>query len=209
MAKRRKKVKKKQRFALAIYIIFLLLVYCVYTYGFEETFGLDPEKIQTFFDLSGDSSKTIVKEQHVARVNLTVSFLDVGQADAILIQVGNNHMLIDAGNNGDGKLLVDYFKSLNITNFQYVVGTHPHEDHIGGLDNIIDAFDITHFYMPDVITNTTTFMDVLDSLEKKNYRLNIPRIGDIWTLGDAKIYVLYTGTNTKDLNGSSIVLKLV
>ena len=57
--------------------------------------------------------------------NLEVYFLDVGQADSILIRNNDDAMLIDAGNNEDGKLLVDYFKKLGITNFSYVVGTHP------------------------------------------------------------------------------------
>lgn len=139
---------------------------------------------------------------------LKVSFLDVGQADSILINANNKYMLIDAGNNEDGEKLVMYLKSLGIEKFDYVVGTHAHEDHIGGIDNIIDSFDIGTFYMPDVITTTKTFEDVLDSLEKKNLNFDTPQIGSTFDLGKAKIETIYVGKDSKNLNNSSIILKL-
>ena len=96
-----------------------------------------------------DNFKTSIKEvknsneeKQKVTGNLLVSFIDVGQADCILVENNNEYMLIDAGNNADGELLVDYFRTLGITKFKYIVGTHPHEDHIGGMDNIIDNFDI-------------------------------------------------------------------
>ena len=103
-------------------------------------------------------------------------------------------MLVDAGNNEDGPKLVNYFKNQNIHQFDYVIGTHPHEDHIGGLDNIIEGFDINTFYMPDVITTTKTFEDVLDALGEKNVTLSIPKTNATFKLGDATVKVLYVGT---------------
>ena len=73
---------------------------------------------------------------------LEIHYLDVGQADSILINSNDNTMLIDAGNNNDGENIVNYIKNLSIESIDYLIGTHPHEDHIGGLDNIIDSFDI-------------------------------------------------------------------
>ena len=139
---------------------------------------------------------------------LQIWFLDVGQADSILIQNGDANMLIDAGNNEDGKKLVSYFQSLGIESFQYVIGTHAHEDHIGGMDDIIDNFNIGTFYMPDAITTTATFESVLDSLEAKNIAFQTPSIDSIFKLGNATIDVLYVGTDDSDLNNTSIVLKL-
>ena len=82
-------------------------------------------------------SREVKRESTIAA--LEVQFIDVGQADCILIRNEDHNMLIDAGNNKDGKLLVKYLKDLGITEFDYVIGTHPHEDHIGGLDNIIKS----------------------------------------------------------------------
>lgn len=139
---------------------------------------------------------------------LRISYLDVGQADSILIQVNNEAMLIDAGNNNDGKGLVKYLKDRGINNFKYVVGTHAHEDHIGGMDDVILNFDIEHFYMSDAITTTKTFEDVLDALEEKQIKFETPKTDDEFKLGDANIKVIYVGNDSENLNNSSIVLKL-
>ena len=140
--------------------------------------------------------------------NLEIYYLDVGQADAILIRHLDNNVLIDAGNNADGKLLVDYFKSLGINHFDYVIGTHAHEDHIGGMDDIIDNFKIDHFYMPNVITTTKTFEDVVDSLSNNKVKFETPKIDSLFNLDDLKFKVLYVGNDKEDLNNTSIVLKL-
>lgn len=188
----RKKKKKKRNQFLRIVLVLATIAYGLYLGDIDGTFGFDQTQ-DVFEDVSS---------------NLKVSYLDVGQADSILIENNEEAMLIDAGNNEDGALLVKYFEQEGINNFKYVVGTHPHEDHIGGLDDIIDNFSIECLYIPDAITTTKTFMDVLDSLEAKNMTYKVPKIGDEFYLGDAKIEVIYTGTDTSDLNNTSIVLKL-
>ena len=135
-------------------------------------------------------------------VNLEVYFLDVGQADSILIKLEDEYMLIDAGNNEDGVKLVNYFNELGIKEFKYVFGTHPHEDHIGGMDDIINNFKIDNYYMPDKITTTKTFEDVLDALINNNLQYAILKKGDEFNLSSAN------GDETNDINDSSIVLKL-
>ena len=137
-----------------------------------------------------------------------VEYIDVGQADAILIENDKKYMLIDAGNNEDGDLLVNYFKDKNITDFEYVVATHPHEDHIGGMDNIIKNFNIKNYYMPDCYTTTKTFEELLDALEENNLSFETPDIDSEFLLGDALFKVLYTGTDKRDLNNTSIVLRM-
>ena len=140
--------------------------------------------------------------------DLQVYFLDVGQADCILIRNQDKNMLIDAGNNEDGSKLVTYFKELGIKEFEYVVGTHPHEDHIGGLDDIINSFKINNVLLPEAYTTTKTFSDVLTSIENKNLEITVPNIGDIINFGGTNIEVVYIGNNEEDLNDNSVVLKL-
>ena len=140
--------------------------------------------------------------------NLSVSFIDVGQADSILIRNGNYNMLIDAGNNEDGEKLVNYFKSLGIEEFTYVFATHPHEDHIGGMDDIINKFKIDNYYMSNKLSTTKTFMDVLDALDGRNLKYTVPNKGDTLKLGDANIKVIYPGDDKSNINDSSIVLKI-
>lgn len=159
--------------------------------------------------VSENINKRVNEVPVTSEERLEVTFIDVGQADSILLENEGHYMLVDAGNNEDGPKLVNYFKNQNIHQFDYVIGTHPHEDHIGGLDNIIEGFDINTFYMPDVITTTKTFEDVLDSLAEKNMTLSIPKTNATFKLGDATVKVLYVGTEDEsDLNDTSIVLKV-
>ena len=154
-----------------------------------------------YFEKEDINKSTTSVEQtiNVSSDNLKIYFLDVGQADSILISKGNEYALIDAGNNEDGPLLVEYFKSLGITKFNYVIGTHAHEDHIGGMDDIINNFSIEKFYMPDAITTTKTFEDVLDALDAHQVKFETPKINDEFSLNDATFCVLHVGTNKNDL----------
>ncbi|MBO5004642.1 MAG: MBL fold metallo-hydrolase [Clostridia bacterium] len=140
--------------------------------------------------------------------NLKVYYFDVGQADSILIVNNNQTMLIDAGNNDDGELIVNNIKKLGISKLDYVIGTHPHEDHIGGLDDVIDAFDIGTIYMPKVQTNTKTFEDVLDSISNKNLTVTAPKIGDKFQVGNANCEVMSVGEDSSNLNSTSIVIRM-
>ena len=104
--------------------------------------------------------------------NLKVHFLDVGQADCILIQAptGEN-MLIDAGNNDDADTIVSYLNTQGVKKVDILVGTHPHEDHIGSLDTVINTFDIGQVYMPKVTHTTKTFEDVLIAIKNKSLKI--------------------------------------
>jgi len=161
-----------------------------------------------------NEQKTEKKEiEETTQVNgndkLQIHYIDVGQADSILINNNGKYMLIDAGNNEDGEKLVNYFKSLGIEEFDYLIGTHAHEDHIGGMDDIINNFSIKTFYMPDVITTTKTFEEVLDALETKSIAFQTPEIDGTFSLENAKLNVLYVGDDASDLNDTSIVLKMI
>ena len=83
-----------------------------------------------------------IENEAVTAGNLRVYYLDVGQADSILVIDKDMTMLIDAGTNEAGETVVNFLKDKGITRIDYLVGTHPHEDHIGGLDDVIDNFDI-------------------------------------------------------------------
>lgn len=186
------KKKKKQKLpkGISILLIIIAIFYSLYEKDIDKTFGLPVT--ETFKETEN---------------TLDITYLDVGQADSILIQNEGHNMLIDAGNNEDGPLLVQYFKEQNITKFDYLIATHPHEDHIGGMDDIINNFDIEKIYMPDITTTTKTFLDVLEAIEKKNMTYDVPNINQNFTLGNTLFQVIYTGNDKKNLNNSSIILK--
>ena len=142
--------------------------------------------------------------------NLMVYYLDVGQADSILVMDKDKTMLIDAGTNEAGSTVVNFLKEKGVTKIDYLIGTHPHEDHIGGMDDVINNFDIGTVYMPKVQTNTKTFEDVLDSLLNKNIQVTTPVAGDAFKLTNANCTIMATDTkDTEDnLNLSSIVIRM-
>lgn len=142
---------------------------------------------------------------------LKIYFFDVGQADSILITHNNENILIDAGTNEMGTTVVKKLQDLGITKLNYVIGTHPHEDHIGGLDDVIQNFEIEHIYMPKVQTNTKTFEEVLDAVIDKGMKIETPNVGDRFAIGEVNCEIMQCGTGTKEeqenLNLSSIVLR--
>ena len=190
--------KNKKKFIEAI-IILIIAFFTIYYEDFTEK-TIEDEVLQN------RNTEEVIKISDGDKLN--VYYLDVGQADSILIENNNKYMLIDAGNNEDGEKLVTYFKRLGITKFDIVVGTHAHEDHIGGMDDIINNFEIEDFYMPEVITTTKTFEDILDALEVKQIPFQTPTIDSELVFENSKIKVLSVSDDDSDLNDTSIVLRL-
>ena len=149
-------------------------------------------------------------EKEISNIEDTfqIQILDVGEADCILIKDNDNYALIDAGNNEDGKNIVDYFKSLGIKEFKYVFATHPHEDHIGGMDNILKNFSVKEYFMLDIELNNITYTEIIDLLKKKNIYYKTPSIGEIFQLRDSSIEVLWLDNDKEDLNKDSMILKV-
>ncbi len=156
-------------------------------------------------DMVADTIKSLLSTDP-----LEVHYIDVGQGDSILIKKGQKAMLIDAGDNGYGTLVVNYLKNQGVKRLDYVIGTHPHSDHIGGLDDVINSFDIGKVIMPNVLHTTKTFEDVLLAIKNKNLTITTPKVGDKYDLGGAQFTIL--GPNSlkySNLNNYSVALRLV
>lgn len=155
-------------------------------------------------DITKATNETIMAEE------LSVYFIDVGQADSILVINKDEAILIDAGNNEDGQDIVNFIKEKGITKLNYVIGTHPHEDHIGGLDDVVNSdIEIENIFMPKIQTNTKTFEDVLDAIGNKNLSITAPNKGDTFKIGNANCQVMTDSIlNKNNLNLSSIVIRL-
>ena len=139
--------------------------------------------------ISGNGDKTAGKISKNGS-GMEVHFIDVGQGDSTLIKAGDHAMLIDAGDNSEGTAVQSYLNSQNVEKLDYVIGTHPDADHIGGLDVIIYKFNCKKVFMPDVTSNTKTYDDVMQALKSKNQKSQAPKLGKTYSLGDATFTIV-------------------
>lgn len=142
---------------------------------------------------------------------LKVHYLDVGQGDSIFIELPNNEtMLIDAAESYQSENIINYLKNLNYKKIDYVIGTHPHTDHIGGLKDIINTFEIGKIYMPKVVSTTKTYESLLMAIKDKNLKINTAKAGTSIIDTDAlKINILApTNSTYTELNNYSVVTKI-
>lgn len=161
------------------------------------------------------SEKLLSKNGSFSEINpglkeLKVHFLDVGQADSILIQAPSGTILIDGGNNDDAGLIVQYLKAQGVKRIDAVIATHPHEDHIGGLDVVIRSFPVSSIYIPKAVTTTRTFEDFINAVKasgakriqaKANTKLDVPGLDGVFLAPRSEKY--------EDLNNYSTVLKIL
>lgn len=137
-------------------------------------------------------------------------FIDVGQADSILVICDGHAMLIDGGNTADATLVRTYLQAHNVTHLDYVIGTHPHEDHIGGLTNVMRYIKPDKVYCSAKSYTTSAFSNfayyVNSSLKQE---LVIPTLGETFLLGAAKVTVVGPlRLDYEDVNNISIVLRV-
>ena len=120
-------------------------------------------------EVTNDNTNPPINDaKHTTEGRLTVHFIDVGQGAAqLLIGPTGKTILIDGGNNDDESLIVDYLRKQKLTKIDIIIGTHPHADHVGGLDAVINKFDIGAIYLPRVQSNTKTFESVLLAMKYK------------------------------------------
>jgi len=140
----------------------------------------------------------------------TVHFIDVGQGDSILIQNSNDEfMLIDTGESSEYNKLTSYLENFNVTDFKYVIFTHPHSDHMGSADKIVKNYNIENLIMSSGTNNTKTFERLVDEIEKKKLEI-IPAVpGEVFKFGEAEFLILAPELDEyKNLNNYSVVIKM-
>lgn len=136
-----------------------------------------------------------------------VHFIDVGQADAALILCDSKAMLIDGGNAEDSNLMYTYLKKQGVTHLDYVIGTHAHEDHIGGIAGALNYATVEKVYCPVTDYDTKAFQNFKKAAQKHGCELTIPKVGEDFSLGNANCEILAVNTE-EDTNNTSIVLRI-
>ncbi len=139
-----------------------------------------------------------------------IHFIDVGQADCSLIICDGESLLIDGGNVGDSSLVVSYLLSEGIEELDYVICTHAHEDHVGGLSGPLNKFTVTEaVFAPETGADTKCYNDFLSAVKKQDMEITVPENGSEFTLGSSTVTFLGPVTEEhSDINNTSIVTKI-
>lgn len=164
--------------------------------------------------VSGVVSETTAQSgQETAGVSesgsFTIHFIDVGQADSALVTCDGHSMLIDGGNADDSNLVYSVLQRETDGHLDYVVGTHAHEDHIGGLSGAfeVDTADVT--FCPVTEYDSKAFRNFKTRADERGGGITIPAVGDTFTLGEASVTVVAVNSVPEDTNNTSIVIRIV
>lgn len=184
------KLKYQKRFKLfsLLLIIWIALHYCL---GCGTDVYFETADIQAYLDAP-----------------FSVCYIDVGQGDCSLIQCGGEYMLIDSGEAEYCDVLDDYFISFGIDMLEYVIITHPHSDHMGGMNKVLEAVCVNNIIMPDIENDIKEYELLIETIEDKDLTVTRPFSGDVYILGDGIFTILAPISDTyEELNNYSIVLK--
>lgn len=187
---------------LAILIVFII------SYAYNRFFMKENLNNSKKANLKDNINNSKFADVDLNNEDFNVLFMYVGQADSTLVKYKNKIMLIDAGNNEDGKNIVKFLKDNGISKLDYIVGTHYDEDHIGGLDDIIENFDIGKFYLSNGGELGPNYYNLEKTAKKKNLAITIPKVGDKIDFGDVDMEVMAASKfDGKNDNNASIVIQ--
>lgn len=187
---------------LAILIVFII------SYAYNRFFMKGNSNNSKNVNLKDNINNSKFADVNLNNEDFNVLFMYVGQADSTLIKYKNKTMLIDAGNNEDGKNIVKFLKDKGISKLDYIVGTHYDEDHIGGLDDIIENFDIGKFYLSNGGELGPNYYNLEKAAKKKKLAITIPKVGDKIDFGDVNMEVMAASKfDGKNDNNASVVIQ--
>lgn len=187
---------------LAILIVFII------SYAYNKIFVSGNSNNSKNINLNDNINNSKFTDVDFNNDDLNILFMYVGQADSTFIKYKNKTMLIDAGNNEDGNNIVKFLKSKGINKLDYIVGTHYDEDHIGGLDDIINNFDIGKFYLSNGGEAGVNYYNLEKAAKKRNLTITIPKVGDKIDFGDVNMKVMAASKfDGKNDNNASVVIQ--
>ncbi len=167
--------------------------------------------------LGASGWRNLLQPPQPRTAGLTVHFIDVGQGDSILIQAQGEAMLIDGGERGQEETVIRYLREQGIKELRYVIATHPHSDHMGGLAyGVLEAFPIREVIAPRLPENmmpTTrtyeTFLKALAKIRQEQGTLATPaQPGQTHRLGEAEFTILGPLADSEEMNNYSVAIRL-
>lgn len=207
----KRKLKNKVKNLISSFIITIFLLVSAY-------FGVDyfqEDLVSKNKDISKNETQEVTAQiDYTNSINLqndklNIIYFYVGQADSTFVKLNNSTMLIDAGNNEDGKMIVDFLNQNNISKIDYLVATHADEDHIGGIDDILNSVKVNQLLIPTVGSSGSDYKNAIEAAKNNNVEIKNPVRGDKFNLDSANIEIMSAleGEDVSD-NDSSIVMQM-
>lgn len=163
--------------------------------------------IYIIFDMSDDIKPG---SGDLADAEAVIHIIDVGQGDAAFIENGDHDILIDAGPGDSADELLEYLDDLGVYEIEYAFFSHPHEDHIGGADDVISHYKIENVVMPDYYEETACYRSLMQGIDYEGCDLVYTCAGDKFVIGDITVEIYSPGPRYKpeDANGVSLIMKV-
>ncbi len=201
-----KSTDKSKRFVTTIFVAVLVFFGLLVTLGEMGVLPFDFPTWNEIFEAVGLTDEDSLKNK------MRVSFIDVGQGDSILISVAEGNILIDASEDEYGETVVDYLENNNVERLDYLIATHPHSDHIGGLPDVLSAFGVDNVIMPkiskDKTPTTSVYLKLLKAVKASGAKVIAAKVGNTYTLGGLTMTVLSPKGQYDDLNDMSVVVSV-
>jgi len=170
--------------------------------------GVLPKWLQKPLDTFNSATGGLLYEEQQDTSGLSVHIIDVGQGDSILVCCEGKNMLIDAGTPDESDTVENYMRSCGVKSLDYIICTHPHNDHIGGMADVINDMDIGTIIMSDATTTTQSYENLLNAISSKKKAITRAKVGNSYKLGGAAFVILAPVGTYDDLNETSVVIKL-
>lgn len=205
MAKKRKYKRKKRKNKISnkvweLWLTFAALATCFVVSMFGGQWIIPTwDELYELVGMTSNAPPIVAPAEGETRIH----FIDVGQGDSVLVEQNGHFALIDAGTNACETQLLDYLKSVGARHLDLVVMTHPHSDHIGSMDAVLENIDVEQLWIPDFTKSkeptNRTYQRIMDAAESMGTWVSAPKIGETLALGSGLITVVSDGVAREDL----------
>lgn len=174
----------------------------------EEVSSEETALFETETETEAETTTTAETEEQIAEDStFSIHYIDVGQADAALVECDGHYLLIDGGNKADSSRIYSILKKEEVPKLDMIVGTHAHEDHIGGLPGALNYTTADKTLCPVTSYDSDAFNDFKKYADQNGGGITVPKAGEEYDLGSASVTIV--GVNGgSDTNDTSIVLKI-
>ncbi len=207
LRKYRSQLRNKKLNFIGVFVIVLICILGIFPLSSNEKEVSNDGGLEDTVKIEDSYSSYIIEG-----AKIKVHYIDVGEGDSIFIELPNDMtMLIDAGESNVSSYIAEYIRDLGYFKIDYLIGTHPHADHIGGMSYIINNFVIGKIYMPKAISTSKTYENLLNTIVDNNLKVTTAKVGvSILNIDNLRVDIIAPNSdNYSDLNNYSAVIKIV